>query len=109
PAAGVSAGLLGSILAMSLMMKYLPKVPFVNRYFLPGALAEGAGFVVDGEEEEESRVGWTGEAVTDLKPSGKAVFQGEEIDVTAEDSFLAAGEQVRIVSEDAMRVVVRKV
>jgi len=64
---------------------------------------------VGGATIAESRVGLKGEAITDLRPSGKAQFGEELLDVTAESSFVNEGASLELVSEDSMRVVVREI
>lgn len=108
PATALAIGLLGSIALFAFLMKFLPRVPFLDRYFLPATVMGGSG-VIEEEPNHESRVGWTGTAETDLRPSGKALFDGQEIDVTAESSFVPAGSNLRILSEDGMRVVVKEI
>jgi membrane-bound serine protease (ClpP class) len=52
--------------------------------------------------------GREGEAVTPLRPAGKALIDGRRLDVVAESEFIEQGEPVEIVSQDGMRIVVRK-
>ena len=62
------------------------------------------------KRDDQRRVGWTGAAVTDLRPTGKAEVQGETLDVVADDGeFVAQGAKVRIVKEDGMGVVVKEI
>ncbi|MEN8795141.1 MAG: NfeD family protein [Akkermansiaceae bacterium] len=44
-----------------------------------------------------------------MRPSGKAMIDGEIVDVVAEGEFVWKGERVRIIKEDGMGVVVKKV
>ncbi|MGJ8722951.1 MAG: NfeD family protein [Roseibacillus sp.] len=108
PATALAIGLLGSIVLFALVMRFLPNLPFLERYFLPATVDGGSGVLKD-EPEHQSREGWTGTAETDLRPSGKATFDGKIVDVTSESSFVAAGAHLRIVSEDGMRVVVKEI
>lgn len=108
PATALSIGLLGSIVLFAVLMRYLPNLPVFNRYLLPATVGGGSGLLED-ESGHESRVGWTGTAETDLRPSGKAIFEGKVVDVTSESSFVMAGASLRIVSEDGMRVVVKEI
>ena len=108
PMKALSIGILGSIALFAIMMRFLPNLPFLNRYFLPAAVGGGSG-VIEEQPGHESRVGWTGTAETDLRPSGKAIFDGQVVDVTAESSFVKTGTRLRIVSEDGMRVVVKEI
>ncbi len=108
PATALSLGLIGSIALFAIAMRYLPRLPFFDRYFLP-TLADGDTTALEEEANPSSRVGWTGEAKTDLRPAGKALFQGQEIDVTCESSFVPVGTALQIVSEEGMKVVVKVV
>lgn len=109
PARGLASALMGSIVLLGVMMRFLPDLPFMRRYFLPATIDGGSMAVGEKLGSAESRVGWTGVAETDLRPSGRGVFQAQLIDVTSESSFVAAGARLRITSEDGMRVVVQEI
>ena len=53
-------------------------------------------------------VGAKGAAETPLRPSGKALFDGELIDVITEGDFVDAGEPVQVRLVEGNRIVVRK-
>ncbi len=53
-------------------------------------------------------VGQTGEAVTDLRPAGRALVDDQLIDVIALGEPLDRGTPIEVVSAHANRVVVRK-
>ena len=50
-----------------------------------------------------------GVAVTDLRPSGKAEVDGTLLEVLADGVFLDKGEPVRVISDDGMGVIVKRV
>jgi membrane-bound serine protease (ClpP class) len=54
-------------------------------------------------------VGKRGKALTDLHPVGKAEFEGETLDVVAEEGFIPKGSGVEIVRDEGYRKVVRRV
>ncbi|MEJ2205040.1 MAG: NfeD family protein [Gemmatimonadota bacterium] len=54
-------------------------------------------------------VGRDGTAITDLRPSGTALFGEERIDVVSESEWIQAGTPVRVVSAEGYRHVVRPV
>ncbi|RYD73934.1 MAG: hypothetical protein EOP84_20730, partial [Verrucomicrobiaceae bacterium] len=60
-------------------------------------------------ERVEVPTGSTGQARTDLRPAGKAVFGDEILDVVSQGDFIAAGTPVRVVSADGTRLVVAAV
>ena len=108
PATALSIGLLGSVVLFALMIRFLPNIPFLKRHFLPASVEGGSG-VIEEKEGHQSRVGWTGVAETDMRPTGKALIDGKILDVTAESNFVKQGASLRIVSEDGMRIVVKEI
>jgi membrane-bound serine protease (ClpP class) len=88
-------------------MRYLPGLPIFGFLMANKALAGGASLPEDAAAGHQERVGWTGEALTDLRPAGKAKFGDMAVDVIADDgAYVSKGSKVRIVKEDGMRVVV---
>jgi membrane-bound serine protease (ClpP class) len=91
-------------------MRYLPSVPLFRFLMVEKALAGGASLPDAAGAGHEERVGWSGEALTDLRPAGKARIGDDLIDVVADEgAFVPKGATVRIVEEDGMRVVVTQV
>ena len=65
-----------------------------------------------GYESAESRadlIGVVGKAITDLRPSGTALFGDERIDVVSESEWITEGTQVKVVSAEGYRHVVRAI
>lgn len=110
PALTLGAGLVGGCILVLLLMRFLPNTPIFRAFIAKQELAGGASLddtaAVAGSEE---RVGWTGEALTDLRPSGKAVLSGQELDVVADGAFISKGAKVRVLEQDGMRIVVREI
>lgn len=107
PASHLALGIFGSLILLYVLMKYVPKLKFVENTMLPGSLTRGTG---SGEDEHfGERVGMTGTATSNLRPSGKAEIDGQVLEVIAEGSFIDKGEPVRVVSEDGMGIAVKKV
>ncbi|MGY8777753.1 MAG: NfeD family protein [Longimicrobiales bacterium] len=87
---------------------------------LPGSsrLAKSGIFLFDrtdraiGYESAESRsdlIGVSGSAITDLRPSGTALFGDERIDVVSESEWITEGTPVRVISAEGYRHVVRAI
>jgi membrane-bound serine protease (ClpP class) len=55
-----------------------------------------------------AREGAIGVALTDLRPSGVANFEGHRVDVVTEGDYLAAGERVEVLHAERYRRVVRR-
>ena len=110
PALTLGTGLLGGSILVVLLMRFLPNAPLFRTFIARKELAGGAS--LDDEAAvagSEKRVGWTGEALTDLRPSGKAVMSGEELDVVADGAFISKGSKVRVLRQDGMRIVVSEI
>ncbi|MCG6956387.1 MAG: hypothetical protein LJF04_10410 [Gemmatimonadetes bacterium] len=80
--------------------------PGAGGIFLPHRAASGAGSGLRHRARGES-LGRTGAAITDLRPSGTALFEEERLDVVAESGWIPAGTPIRIVSAEGYRRVVR--
>jgi len=106
PALQLGLGIFGSIILLYFIMTYLPDLPFLKKYMLPGTLSAGTG--IEGHPERSTRVDQTGWALTDLRPAGKVEIGGEIVDVLAEGEYVLKGQPVRIIKEDGMGVVVKR-
>ncbi|NCG31323.1 MAG: nodulation protein NfeD, partial [Proteobacteria bacterium] len=65
-----------------------------------------------GYESAEVRadlVGQEGKAITDLRPSGTALFGDERVDVVSESEWITEGTSVRVISAEGYRHIVRPV
>ena len=52
-------------------------------------------------------MGKNGEALTDLRPAGKIIIDGERHEATSEREFIAHGSRVRVIGKDGPALVVR--
>jgi membrane-bound serine protease (ClpP class) len=88
------------------LSKVLPKTDFFNRLILKDNIVIRSGYTT--EPEVHQLVGKEGEALTDLRPSGTAIFDENRIDVVTEGSYLTKGTKVIVVKESGSKVVVRE-
>jgi membrane-bound serine protease (ClpP class) len=107
PTMNLAIGIFGSLFLLFLMMRFLPKVSFIDKTMLPSSLGRGNGN--DQEAGVGALSGRTGIAVTDLRPNGKAEVDGKLLEVLADGVFLDKGEPVRVISDDGMGVIVKRV
>lgn len=107
PAINLAIGLLGSVALSLLMMRYLPDVPLFNKMVMKGSLDSGNSSNIT--ESEGTRVGLQGSAITDLRPVGKGDFDGKVLEITAANGFVPSGTEVKITSEDGLRLLVEEV
>jgi membrane-bound serine protease (ClpP class) len=94
------------------MNQFLPRMPFYNLLVLspPEAMVpemSGASFrtVIAGDDR---LVGRRGKTLTVLRPSGKLDLDGDVLDVLSDSGYIAAGEQVEVISAKGNRIVVRQ-
>jgi membrane-bound serine protease (ClpP class) len=52
-------------------------------------------------------IGQTGEALTDLRPTGKVTIEGQRHEATSEREFVARGSRIRVIGKDGPALVVR--
>ncbi len=83
-------------------MQVFPHTAVGRRIMLPKTLPSGESATA------VSLLGQEGHALTPLRPSGTAVFQGGKVDVSSENDFIDAGSSVLVVREEGRRVFVRK-
>ena len=90
----------------ALIVKKLPSSKLWNRFVLHDQSTSKRGFV--SAQPRTELVGRTGIVTTELRPSGTADIDGKPVDVVSEGAFLPKGTQIRVVTVEGARVVVRK-
>ena len=121
------AGTLGQIVAVmvgvgvgaSIVGRYIPSLPLLNRMVLKPQLVTGSGMDLDefapkldvseGYESFAFLMGETGRTTTVLKPSGKAQFGNLLVDVRADGFFIERGALIEVVEVQGLRVIVKPV
>lgn len=107
----VGAGLIGGIVSIFVIRRFLPDTPYFNRMLLkPPQAAEKEAL-----SQRESLVNWAhlagkrGTTVTPLVPAGKAQFGDELVDVVSTGDLVPKGSPVVVEEVIGSRVVVRRV
>ncbi|MGP1308854.1 MAG: NfeD family protein [Phycisphaerales bacterium] len=59
--------------------------------------------------KEDALVGLTGKAVTDLRPVGVVLLEGQRVEALAEGAWIESGQQVRVTHAEGTRIKVRAV
>lgn len=75
-----------------------------NRFILKDQLATEGGYIPGPDRSD--LIGQVGTAITVLRPSGTAVFDGQRVDVVTNGTFINAGQKVKVTHVDGTRVVV---
>ncbi|MCG8599800.1 MAG: hypothetical protein MI807_06640 [Verrucomicrobiales bacterium] len=103
----VSLGFVGAIIAILAGMRFLPETKLGSRFILQEAIDDGAAISSAGNEGGElDLVGSRGETTTDLVPSGKAMVDGQLLDVVSDGQFIKKGQAVIVTAHEGSRVVV---
>lgn len=99
--------MLASLVLIYVLGKYLPKTHFMNRLALATANPQGPSLSATSPDSPLLvKVGETGVAKSNLRPSGKAEFGTTMFDVVTQGEFVAPYSRVRIVAIEGPRIVV---
>lgn len=81
-----------------------PHTPMGRNVLLRKNLVAGTG---GAPSAVSTLLGSEGEALTPLRPAGRALIAGRKLDVVAESEFIPEGSAVVVVAGDGMRTIVR--
>ncbi|MBO4853249.1 MAG: serine protease [Schwartzia sp.] len=95
-----------AVLVFVLIVKRLPSSKLWRHLVLHDSTTTESGYV--SAETRAELVGCTGRAETELRPSGRALVDGQLVDVVSEGAFIGKGAAVTVVSVNGSRVVVRE-
>lgn len=93
------------ILAVILVKVFGKKLTLFNRLVLTDSTSTEGGYISNKDRHE--LLGKEGILLTDLRPAGTAVLDGERLDVVSEGSFVVKGTKVVVVKTEGSRIVVR--
>lgn len=102
----VALSILLAIIATLILLRYFPRLPFGKRLILETNLQAQEGYE-SSPVEDHRWLGKQGLAISDLRPSGIARFDGERVDVVSDGTFIDAGQPLKVVRIDGNRVVVQ--
>ena len=107
----VASGMIGGIVSIFVIRRFLPDTPYFNRMLLKPPQAEER----EALSQRESLANWAhlagkrGTTVTPLVPAGKAQFGDELVDVVSTGDLVPKGSPVVVEEVIGSRVVVRRV
>jgi len=99
---------LASLIGIAVLAYFVPHVPVLSRLTLTASEKVSEGFTVQEPEAAAQMVGKRGLSVTKLRPTGKARFGDEVLNVDTDGEFINEGEVVEIVEASGNRILVRK-
>ena len=110
PLLNMFIALVGSVIVIALLARYLPHTSFYRRFALIDSSPLGPSLAAAPRQFATALAlapGTPGTAITVLRPSGKARFADHIIDVVTEGEFIAPKTPVTVIQTDGMRVVVK--
>ncbi|UAC47296.1 nodulation protein NfeD [Bacillus aquiflavi] len=97
-----------AILVSTIMLKVFGKrMKFLQRIILTDSTNTESGYVSNRSRLE--LIGVEGHTLTDLRPSGTVIIDGERIDVVSEGGFIQKNKKVKVVKAEGSRIVVREI
>jgi len=100
----VGGALIGLALFAVISRRLLPHSPLLSRLILP---AQSQPVETAMLKDSPQLLGAVGKTLTNLRPSGKAVFAQELVDVIAEGEWISAGTTVEVTEVHGTRILVR--
>lgn len=94
--------IVGLMIGVWCWLKYFPDSRIARRFISKQSIGDL------GVEKPELLNG-TGEALTQLRPSGNASINGQRVDVVTEGGLIERGAKVKVVAVEGSRIVVREV
>ena len=98
----LSGVVVGLALGVFGWLKYFPESAFAKRFISKSATGELG-------VEKTQLLQCTGVAITQLRPSGAALFNGQRVDVVTEGGLIERGAAIKVTTVEGARVVVREV
>lgn len=103
----LAAAFVGTTTIALILLKFLPKTEMFNKLILKDQVAEKSGYAATPHVSEV--LGAEGTALTDLRPSGTALFNGKRYDVLTEGDYITHGSKIVVKSVEGSKVVVEKI
>ena len=103
PLMNVCIGVFGSFIIVLFFMRFMNSIPIMKGMVL------SEGDVVNSQSDPvNSLLGREGKTLTDLKPSGSAMIDGERVDVLSDGEFIPKESNVVVSKHEGLRVLVEK-
>lgn len=102
--------LLGSLVCVMLVLRYLPHIPILNRLMhKPVEETSEAAPAHPAHAELAALLGAIGVAATPLRPAGKCQFGDDFVDVVADGGYIVPGTRIQVIEVEGSRVVVKEI
>lgn len=99
---------IGSTVLIFLTLKFLPQSHSMERIgmSLAAELGTQQGYSSYDMKEQGAYVGLMGRCVTDLRPGGIAMINGQRMDVVSDGGYIAVGSTVQVIKVEGLRIIV---
>ena len=101
PLFNVIIAFIGSIGMLMLVGKYIPKTTLFSNITL--------NETIEGNINQNNSIGSIGYTINDLRPSGTVKFKNKKLDVVTSGEFIPKNTEVKIISIEGSKVIVRKI
>jgi membrane-bound serine protease (ClpP class) len=106
PLLKLSGGVVLAAIMAAIFGRFLPKTSFLGHLVLSQSTSRAAGYT--SSPLGADLVGREGTTLSALRPSGRAMFGDQPLDVMTRGDFVGAGTRVRIVESSSNRIIVEK-
>lgn len=103
----LTAALLGALILIFILAKYLPKSKTFHRLVLDDAESSTKGFVT--YTKFDHLLDKEGIALTTLRPAGTAEIAGQRVDVVTDSEYVEKGAKIKVIKVEGIRVVVKEI
>ena len=105
-----------SVVLMALLVMAVLTIVMLPKMLLSGRLQalvlDKSQEVKDGyvgiDQSIQSQIGQTGSVVTDLRPSGKIIIDGNHFDATSFGTYITKGTEIEVIDSEGPQLIVRK-
>lgn len=88
------------------LIKTLPKTNIWNKLILSKGIKATSGYTSN--KDFEHLIGLSGDALTDLRPSGTAIFEGKRYDVVTQGDYIVKDSKIEVIETEGSKIVVKK-
>ncbi|MFL6538230.1 MAG: NfeD family protein [Chthoniobacterales bacterium] len=110
PLLNLAIAIFAAAIVITLLARFLPRTSIYRRFVLSTTNPPGPSLATTTRQFVNPlriSTGMNGIALTTLRPSGKAQFADQVVDVVTEGEYIASDTRVSVITVDGMRVVVR--
>ena len=101
PLLNVVIAFVGSIGMLAIVGKYIPKTTLFSNITLNETISNNF--------DQDNSIGSIGITINDLRPSGTAKFKNKKLDVVTSGEFISKNTEIKIISLEGSKVIVRKI